>query len=179
MKKIIAILLAMASVATLAACDGQKEKETDPADPEVYMSQQLAYEAEQSKALEEKLQEEIKAQEEIDEYVAKVGKTKKKSQIVIQCQVPDYIGREYWKLEFKGDGKFKSKTEYHFLATKEQYEAKIKIAKDTDGFKLVDKDEDMRMVVIRNDKFNGRSFDTMYGIYSNETTAGMGYTIIE
>lgn len=179
MKKIIAILLAMASVATLAACNGNEEKETDPADPEVFMSQQLAAEAEQSRALEEKKQEEIKAQEEIDEYIKKVGKTKKKSQIVIKCEVPDYMGREYWKFEFKGNGEYKSKTEYYFLATKEQYEAKIEIAKDTDGLKLVEKDENTRMVVIRNDKFNGRSFDTMYEMYANESMSGMGYTVIE
>ncbi len=181
MKKIIAILLISASVLSLAACKGKNEGVvTEPADPNVFQSEINAAEAEQSKAIAESVNAELEVQDEIDEYIKKVGKTKKKTQLVIQCGVSEEIfGKEYWKLEFKNNGEYKTKIEYYFLPTKEQYNAKVQIAKDIDGLKLVDKDPDTRMVVIRNDNFNGRSFDKMYATYTDEAMAELGYFVIE
>lgn len=180
MKKILAVLLAIASVATLAACDGKNGGETtEPADPDVFQSEVAANDAELSNAIAESVEAELEAQEEIDEYIEKVGKTKKNSQLVLQRNVPEYLGREYWKFEFKKNGEYKTKIEYYFLDTKEQYNAKVQIAKDVDGLKVIEKDEDTRMVVIRNDKFNGRSYDKMYETYTTEAVAEKGYIIIE
>jgi hypothetical protein len=178
-KKILAILLATASVLSFAACKGKDEGVTDPADPNVFMSQQLAQEAEQSKALEEKNQAESKVQSEIDEYIEKVGKTKKNEQLVIKCKVPEHIGREYWKFEFKANGEFKSKTVYYFLPTLEQYNAKVEIGKDDKNTKVVDKDKEMKMVAIKSENATGKSFDKMYKNYTDQKMKDMGYIVIE
>lgn len=180
MKKLMALLLVTASVLTLASCKGKGENVTDPADPDVYMSQQQAVEAEQSKALAQAAEEESRVQAEIDEYIEKVGKTKKNSQLVIKCNVDENtLGREYIKFEFKADGKFKSKTTYYFLPTWEQYNAKVQIGKDDKNLKVVEKDEDMKMVAIRSENATGKSFDKMYKNYTAEGMAEMGYIVIE
>lgn len=179
MKKILAILLATASVLSLAACKGKNEGVTEPADPDVFMSQQLAQEAEQSKKYEEKKQAESKVQAEIDEYIEKVGKTKKNEQLVIKCKVPEHVGREYWKFEFKANGEFKSKTVYYFLPTLEQYNAKVEIGKDDKNNKIVDKDKEMKMVAIKSESATGKSFDKMYKNYTDQKMKDMGYIVIE
>ncbi len=180
MKKIIAIMLVLAAVLSLASCKVKSGNgETEPYNHEEYLSNIAAAEAEQSKAFAEKAEKESKVQEEIDDYIKKVGKTRKKSQLVIKCDVPEYMGREYWKFEFKANGDYETKIEYYFLDTKEQYYAKVESAKNIEGMKLVEKDEETRMVVIRNDKFVGRSFDALYKNFTNDALAEMGYIVIE
>lgn len=180
MKKIIAILLIAAAVVSLASCKVKSGNgETEPYNHEEYLSNMAAAQEEQSRAAAEKAEKESKIQEEIDDYIKKVGKTKKKSQIVVQCNVPENLGKEYWKLEFKANGEYKTKLEYYFLPTLEQYNAKVQIAKDVDGLKLVEKDADTKMVVIRNDKFSGGPFDAVYKNFTDEAMKNAGYIVIE
>ena len=180
MKKIIAIMLVLAAVVSLASCKVNGGKgETEPYNPEEYVSNLAAAEEEQSKAAAEKAEKESKIQEEIDDYIRKVGKTKKKTQLCLRLNTPDYIGKEYWRFEFKANGEYKTKIEYHFLATSEQYHAKLQLAKDMDGMKVIEKDADLNLVVIRNDRFVGKSFDAMYSNFTHENMKEMGYFVIE
>ena len=152
---------------------------TEPADPDVFQSNVEAQNEEASKAIAESIAAESKIQEEIDEYVEKVGKTKKNDQLIIKCNVPEHMGREYWKFEFKADGTFKSKTVYYFLSTLEQYNAKVDIGKNDKNYKIVEKDKDMKMVALRSEKATGKSFDKMYKNYTDEGMREMGYIVIE
>lgn len=180
MKKIFAILLIAASVVSLASCKVKKGNgETEPYNHDEYVSNMAAVQEEQSKAAAEKAEKEAQIQEEIDDYIKKVGKTKKNSRIVVQCNVSDVLGKEYWVLEFKANGEYKTKLEYYFFPTLEQYNAKVDIAKDVDGYKLAEKDKDTKMVVIQNDKFISGDFDVMYERFKSDAMKESGYIIIE
>lgn len=179
MKKILAILLVIASVLSFAACKGKDSGVTEPADPEAFLSNVEAQNKEASKAAAESIAAESERQEEIDDYIKKIGKTKKNDQLVIQCKVPEHIGREYWKYEFDANGKFKSKIVYYFLPTLEQYNAKIDIGKNDKNYKIVDKDKEMKMVAMESKNATGKSFDKMYKNYIAEGMKDMGYIVVE
>lgn len=180
MKKIIAVLLVFAAVLSLAACkveSNNKAKKTEPYDPNEYQSNLAAAEAEQSRLVAEKAEAESEIQENIDEYIKEVGKTKKKTQLVIKLN--SSLGKEYHKFEFNKKGEYKTQIKYIFYDTLENYNATLEIEKNKKDSKVIDKDMDMKMVVIKNDRFNGKPFDEMYEIYSREDVKALGYTIIE
>ncbi len=176
MKKIIALLLVAVSIFSLAAC--KKEPNTDPVEnANEFASNQAALEAEYSKQAAEKAEKESEIQQEIDEYVEKVGKTKKKTQLVVEVERPS--GREFHKYEFSRKGEYKTQIKYMFLPDLENYFAVLEAEQNKKEVKVIDKDKDMRMVAVRNDRFNGVSFDEMYELYKSEDVKNLGYTVIE
>ena len=89
----------------------------------------------------EKAAEEVEIQQEIDEYIAEVGKTKKKTQLVVECE--SSIGRKYMKFEFDKKGEYKTQIIYYFYDSLENYVANLEIQKNEDNVKVIDKDKDM------------------------------------
>lgn len=179
MKKIIALLLIAASILSFAACKGDEgEVNTNPEEiANDFAENQAKVEAEYSKQAAEKAAEESKIQEEIDEYIEEVGKTKKKTQLVIE--VASSLGREYIKYEYNKKGEYKTKKVYYFYDTLENYNACLEAEKNADDVKIIDKNKDTRMFVAEYKKFNGQSFDEMYEIYSKESIKDKGYKIVE
>ena len=177
MKKIIALLLVAVSLFAFASCK-KEPVNTDPvAGANEFASNQAAVEAEYSKQAAEKAEKESKIQQEIDEYVEKVGKTKKKTQLVVEVERP--AGREFHKYEFSRKGEYKTQIKYMFLPDAEIYFAVLEAEQHKDEVKVIDKDKDMRMVAVKNDRFNGTSFDEMYELYKSEDVKNLGYTVIE
>ena len=179
MKKIIALLLIAATLLSFAACKGDGgEVNTDPIEnANDFAANQAKLEAEYSKKAAEKAAEESEVQQEIDEYIKEVGKTKKKTQLVIELDWP--LGRKYYKFEFNKKGEFKTQIKYIFYDKIENYNASLEIEKNKENTKILDKDKDMKMLVIRSDGFKGKSFDEMYATYSREDVKELGYTIVE
>lgn len=179
MKRIIALLLIAATLLSFAACNGDGgEVNTDPvANANDFAANQAALDAEYSKKAAEKAAEESKVQEEIDEYIEKVGKTEKKTQLVVEVK-RDW-GREFHKFEFNKKGEYKTQIKYMFYNDAENYYAELEAEKNRTDTKITDKDKDMRMIVVRNDRFNGLSFDEMYAVYSKEEVSEKGYILIE
>lgn len=181
MKKIIALLLVAASLLSLAACKingGEPETTVNPIDAaNEYASKRAEIEAEYSKRAAEEAAEEAAIQQEIDEYIAEVGKTKKKSQLVIECE--SSIGRKYFKFEFDKKGEYKTQIIYYFYNSLENYVANLEIQKNEDNVKVVDKDKDMKMIVVRNDNYIGKAFEEMYKLYTSEAVMNLGYKVVE
>lgn len=179
MKKIIALLLIAATLFSFTACKGNGgAADTDPMDAaNNFAAEQARLEAEYSKKAAEKAAEESEVQAEIDEYVKEVGKTKKKTQLVIELDWP--LGRKYYKFEYNKKGEFKTQIQYMFYNRMENYNASLEVEKNREDAKVIDKDKDLKMLVVRNDGFNGKSFDEMYATYSREDVKELGYKIIE
>ena len=179
MKKIIALLFVFVSLFSLAACKGNGEDAvTDPVkDANEFAQNQAAVEAEHSKQAAEKAAEQSEIQEEIDEYIEKVGKTKKKTQLVVELERT--WGREFHKYEFNKKGEYKTQIKYMFYDLPENYFADLEAWENRDEVKIIDKDKEMMMIVVRNDRFNGVPFDEMYDLYTKEEVAEKGYTVIE
>ena len=179
-KKIIALLLVFASLFTFAACKGEggETTTTDPVGDAIdFAEAEASVRAEQSKEADERASEEAAIQEEIDEHIAKVGKTKKKTQIVVELKRE--WGREFHRYEFNRKGEYKTQMIYHFYDTSELYYAEVEAWKHRAQAKVTDKDKDMKMIVVKNDRFNGRPFDEMYELFKSEEVRDRGYTIIE
>lgn len=180
MKKIIALLLVVVSILLLTACkNNEGETNTDPEKvANDFASNQAAIEEEYSKRAAEKAEEESKVQNEIDEYVKEIGKTKKKTQIVLEI-VDWSLGRKYYKFEFTKKGEFKSRTTYVFYDSLENYYAELEAKNNDKTYKVIDKDKGMKMLVVKNTEFNGYEFEKMYEDYTSETAKEMGYKVIE
>lgn len=182
MKKIIALLLVAASLLSLAACKvngGEPETTVNPLDAaNEFASRQAEVEAEYSRKAAEKAAEEAEVQQEIDEYIAKVGKTKKKTQLVIET-VNWSLGKKYQKFEFNKKGEFKSETKYVFYDSLENYFSNLEIEKNRKVARVVDKDKDMKMIVVNNPAYDGLPFDEMYKFYTSEDAKKLGYKVVE
>ncbi len=169
MKRIIAIFAVFATLLSLAACKPKRELTAD----EIQQSR----EAEQSRRVEESLQVERDYLEGIDEQVdEEIGKTKKKERLVVKAT--SITGTEYMVFECKKDGTVKKKLGYLFYDNIENYET---ILEQGGGSlrKIVDHDDKARMIVFSYTKLPERDFDGLYKTYSSETSAEMGFTIIE
>lgn len=178
-KKIIALLLVFVSLFSLAACKGNGgDAETDPLKvADDFAKNQAAVEAEHSKQAAEQVAEQSQIQEEIDEYIEKVGKTKKKTQLVVELKRT--WGREFHKYEFNRKGEFKTQIKYMFYDTSENYFAELEAWENRAEAKVIDKDKDMKMLVVKNNSYDGSSFEDMYKFYTMEEVAKQGYTVIE
>lgn len=173
-KKIIAFLLILAAVLSFASCKVDSDEEYTP---DVYQSNLAEAEAEASRQAAESVKAEEEKEEAIDEYMEKVGKTEKKTKIVVN--IPFSHGRKYQVFEFNRKGEFKSRKIYFFYNTSDRYYAGIDTQDSMPGQKVIDKDKDMRMVVVRDDDYDGKNFDETYESLLSEGAVGRGYTIIE
>lgn len=170
MKKIIAILAVLATLFSLSACKPNR-KELTPDE----VQQSVA--AEQSRRVEESLQAERDYHEGIDEQVdEEIGKTKKGERLVVKAT--SITGTEYIVFEFKKDKTVKKKLGYLFYDNIENYEMILKNGGGSSR-KVIDNDDKARMIVFSYQKFSESDFDSLYKTYSSESSAEMGYTIIE
>lgn len=165
-------MLVFATLFMFAACKGNsgKPKETDPYSPEEFQSGIAHQQSIAASIAAEAEEAESERQEEVDKYVAKIGKTKKNSQLVVEMEVPDFIGREYWKFVFDKKGILKYKLTYNFYATEENYRAMVDAAKGHPSSKLYEKDDDMRMVVTKSTDFAELDYEEMYKRFINNGT---------
>lgn len=179
MKKIIALMLVLAAMLSLAACKvNPSDSETESYSPDAFRSQLDAAQAEQSEKAAQSVAAASEVQKEIDEYIAEVGKTEPKKKLVIE--VVDWAnGRKYYEFEFDKKGNFKSRIIYFFFDTLENYNATVEIEGDKEGRRVIDKDKDMKMVVVKDSDYDGSSFDEMYAAYSREDVKDLGYRIVE
>lgn len=169
MKKIIAVFAVFATLLSLAACKPKRELTADE------VQQSVA--AEQSRRVEESLQVERDYLEGIDEQVdEEIGKTKKKERLVVKAT--SITGTEYMVFECKKDGTVKKKLGYLFYDNIENYETILEQGGGTMR-KIVDHDDKARMIVFSYTRLPERDFDGLYKTYSSETSAEMGFTIIE
>lgn len=178
MKKIIALMLVLASILSLSACKVNKNNgETEPYDANEFQENMSKLEAEQSKRAAKEAEEASEVLAEIDEYVEKIGKTKPKTQIVVES---DYaLGRKYLKFEFNKKGEFKNHIIYYFFDTYENYKAVYHSEKNRDDATVVDHDKDTHMVAVRLDEYVPNPYDTIYDAYASEAVMDLGYTIVE
>lgn len=179
MKKIISILLILAALVSFAACKVQpaEPKETDPVNYDEFQSQMNAYESERQSQIEASIQAQAEVEKEIDKYISKVGKTKKNKELVME--ISNYLGREYQKYIFDKKGNTDYRLDYLFFDSYENYEATLQEAKDNKNKKVVEKDEDMKLVVVKRTNIVEATFEELYTSFSSEDFKNLGYTVIE
>ena len=179
MKKIISILLILATLVSFAACKVKpsEPKETDPVNYDDFQNQVNAYESEYQSQIEASLQAQEELEKEIDKYIAKVGKTKKNKELVMELERP--VGREFQKYVFDKKGNTDYRLDYLFFDSKDNYEATLQEAKDNDHKKVVEKDKDMKLVVVKRTNIVEGTFDKLYESFSSDAFKDLGYTVIE
>ncbi len=177
MKKIIAILLASASLLSLAACKVKNDNNAETTDSGyAFASNAAERESERAEEQSKAAEKQSEINEEIDEYIAKVGKTKAKTQIVINS--PGYpLGKHYIKYEFDKKGEFKALIDYYFFDDIDNYNATLDSTESDKTFKLRDKDKSMKMVAVEDLTADGLTFDE----YLKNYKSGMldDYVVIE
>lgn len=177
-KKIISLLLILAALVSLAACKVEPTtQETEPFSPDDFQSQLNAQQSEYQSQIEASIQEQSEIQEEIDKYIAKVGKTKKNKELVLEIGSP--LGRKYQKYFFDRKGNTDYRYDYFFFDSEENYEATVQEAKDGKHSKVVEKDKDMKMVVVKETKIVDSTFEELYDAYTSQAFIDLGYTVIE
>lgn len=179
MKKIISLLLILAAVVSLAACkvEPAEPQETDPVNYDEFQEQLNVYESERQSQIEASVQAQEELEKEIDKYVAKVGKTKKNKELVMEKKTP--LGREFQKYIFDKKGNTDYRLDYLFFDSYENYEATVQEAKDNDIKKVVEKDKDMKLVVVKRTEIVESTFDALYESFSSDAFKELGYTVIE
>lgn len=178
MKKIIAVLLVLAAVVSLAACKvNTTPEETEPFSPDEFQSQVNAQQSVYQSQVEASIQAQSEIQEEIDEYIAKVGKTKKNKELVMELGSP--LGRKFQKYVFDRKGNTDYRLDYFFFDSIENYEATIAEANDDKNSKVVEKDKDMKLVVVKETKIVESTFDELYDSFTRQEFVDLGYTVIE
>ena len=88
-------------------------------------------------------------------------------------------GREFQKYVFDKKGNTEYRLDYFFLDTVDNYEATIQEAKDHQSKKVVEKDKDMKLVVVKRTNIVEGTFDELYESFSSEAFKDLGYTVIE
>ncbi len=178
MKKIIALLLILVTFVSLAACKvNTSNQETEPFSPDDFQSQLDAQESERQAEIEASIQEVSEIQKEIDQYIAKVGKTKKNKELVLKVDSP--LGRKYQKYVFDKKGNIDYRLDYLFFDSEENYEATIAEAKNAVNKKVVEKDKDMNLVVLKFPDITPSTYDELYEVYSRQAVIDLGYSIVE
>lgn len=179
-KKITAVLLIIAAVLSLSACkiNSAGNDETSAYSPDVFQSQLAAEKEAASEREAELLKEEAEKEEKIENYIEdKIEKTKKKTRLVIEVKTSN--GRKYQVFEYDKKGNFKVRKIYFFLDTMENYYSVADAEDGKPGQKVIDKDKDTKMVVVKDNDYDGTTFDEMYATYSREDVISRGYSIVE
>ncbi len=177
-KKIIALLLAFAAVISLAACKvDTAPEETEPFSPDDFQAQVSAQESVRQSRVEASIQAQAEINREIDEYIAKVGKTKKNKELVLELEYP--LGRRYQKYVFDKKKNVDYRLDYYFFDSEDNYEATISSTKSDKNRKVVEKDKDLKMVVVKYTDPSPSTFDELYETYSKPEVIDLGYLIVE
>lgn len=168
MKKIIALIATFATLLSLSAC---KPKELSPDE------KQSKYAAEESERVAASLQAENDYIDGVHEYSDnEIGKTVKGKKLVIRAE--SSMGYKYNVFEFNKKGKMTKRLSYEFYDSIENYEIQAEIKEDRKR-KLVDTDDDARMVVYKYEDVWEQTFDELYEAYSKPEINDLGYTIVE
>lgn len=168
MKKLIALIAVFAAVVSFSAC------KMNGATPEEKMSK---YAAEESERVAASIQAENDYIDGVNEFSDnEIGKTIKGKKLVIKAE--SSLGYKYYVFEFNKKGKMTNRLSYEFYDSLENYEVQSEI-KETLGRKLIDTDDEARMVVYKYDEVWEQNFDEVYEGYSKPEAQGLGYSIIE
>ena len=125
MKKMIAILTALAATLSLASCSVKNDKTT--AD---YLAEQ---EIEESQLIESLTQAEIERSEKMIKNIEDIGKTEKNKQIVVK--VPYAYGDQYHIFVMNRKGICEKVRDYYFYETVEMFERNNEKQKEDTGKK--------------------------------------------
>ncbi|MEE1138751.1 MAG: hypothetical protein U0M02_09775 [Acutalibacteraceae bacterium] len=179
MKKILSVILAAAALFTLAACKVKpsENKETEPYRPEEFQAQVSQLQAERASELAEQQKEKDKLNKEIDDYIAEIGKTKKGKELVLE--ISSSRGREYQKYVFNKKGEIDYRLDYMFYNSTEDYDSCLRVVKNDEYRKVVEKDSKILMVVVKYTDPTQSTFDELYGTYSKPEVIALGYKIVE
>ncbi len=165
MKKLIAALLILASVASLASCSVNKKELT-------YEERRASLEARESEKVAESLKKESEIAEDRNKLEDEIGKTIKGERIVMKREnVSSY---EYVVYEFDKSQKPKYRKIYHYYKEENDY-LEIKSYGDIENEKLIDHDDKKRLLVYKVSKCPDLNYDQLY-----ENLCGTGrYEIVE
>ncbi len=171
MKKIIAILAALATALSLASCSVKNDKTTAE-----LVSEQ---EAEYSRIIESMSQAEIERSEKMVKNIEDLGKTQKNKQIVVKVAYPN--GEHYQVFTFNRKGICQKIRDYYFYQTAEMFEIGNEKQKETTRRKKIDTDKTARMIAFESDYDveERNKFDQIYELYKNEDSKAQGYEVIE
>lgn len=167
MKKILAVIAAVAAVLSLASCKVQNNKTTAELVSEA--------EIEQSMLVESSIQAETQREEKIIENVGDIGKSKKKEQLVLKR------GDDHYQVFVMNKKNICTKVlDYYFFESVEAYNIKVN-DKSKGRQKLVDKDPESRMLVYESDYDieERNTYDQIYEFFSDPAYAEVGIVIVE
>ena len=167
MKKILAILAAMATAFSLVSCKMQNNKTTAELVSEA--------EAKQSMLIESSIQAETVREEKVVENIDIIGKSEKKKQLVLQRDEDHY---QVFVMNKKNI--CTKRRDYYFFESLESYNIKADDV-GTKNSKIVEKDPVARMVVYESDfePEDRQTYDELYEFFSDPAYAEVGIFIIE
>lgn len=167
MKKILAILAVFASLFSFASCKMQNNKTTAELVSEA--------EAEQSMLIESSIQAETLREEKLVKNIDDIGKSEKKKQLVLKRD------DDHYQVFVMNKKNICTKViDYYFYESAETYNMKA-LAKDTGRQKLIDKDDEARMLAYESD-YNieeRNTYDQIYEFFSDPGYAEVGIVIVE
>lgn len=155
MKKLIAALLIFAAVVSLASCSVRQKDLT-------YEERKASLEARESERAAESLKVESEIVEEMNNVEKEIGKTVDGKRIVIKGEYNDRT--EYTVLEFDKKKNLDHTMIYMFFKEAANYES-VKQIGDRGDDKLSKSDDEKRMLVFKNSKTDGSSYDDWYKTY--------------
>lgn len=165
MKKLIAALLILASAVSLASCSVNKRELT-------FEERQASLEARESERVAESLKQESLIVEDRNELEDEIGKTIKGERIVMKREMSTTY--EYVVYEFDKSQKPKYRKLYYYYKDTSNY-LDAKNLGDIEDEKLIDHDDEKRLLVYKVNKCPDLNFDQLY-----ENLSGNGrYDIIE
>lgn len=179
MKKILSVILAAAAVLSLAACKVKpsQNEETEPYSPDDFQAEMDRLQAERESEYAELMKEQEEINEEIDEYVSKIGKTKKNKELVIET--PSSTGKLYQKIVYNKKGEIDYRIDYYFFDGEEHYQRMMEYVESKKYRKIIDKDKKLGMLAIKFDDMDSSPFEDLYNYYSRQDVIEDGYRVIE
>lgn len=171
MKKIFAILTALAAALSFASCSVKNNKTT--AD---YLTEQAI---EESRLIESLTQAEIERSEKMIKNIEDLGKTEKNKQIVVK--VASANGEHYQIFVMNRKGICEKVRDYYFYDTAEKFEIANEKQKETSRKKKIDSDKTARMIAFESE-YNieeRNQFDQILELYKNEDSKAQGFEVIE
>ncbi|MBQ4604240.1 MAG: hypothetical protein IJB16_06515 [Clostridia bacterium] len=170
MKKLIALIAVLATVASLSACKMNKELTPE--------EKQSKYAAEESKMVAASIQAENDYIDGVNDFSEnEIGKTIKGKKLVIRAE--SAFGYKYLVFSFNKKGAMTEYLSYEFYDEIDNYNVQKEIKNPYHGKKLVDTDDKARMVVYKYEEMWNQTFDEIYANYSTAEVNDLGYSIVE
>lgn len=156
MKKLIAALLILASAVSFASCSVKKKDLT-------YEERQASLAARESEKVAESLRVESEIVEERKTLEDEIGKTIKGERLVLMRETSSSY--DYVVYEFNKSGYPKSRLDYQFFRDATSYND-IKNNGDVGKYKMIDHDDEKRIVVYKRTDLPELNFDELYKNFS-------------